>query len=250
MGIPVKKLKSTICPQKTTKKHQTATQGTSTVNLHQSSQGDSGSIDVNPTSVDSPSQVNDGTPDPLNGAPHLGSTAQPATESTSSASESTDKTNMDSPRSGSNSGSVAESTNSASKPSGIAQTNTPACGSQQPVDDPYDFEMSESDVPQETFKNSLGVEFGTGDIMVLGKTAKTYELVKVEGVLECTGKGKVQVTYIERKRERKIGPYVNKYKDPFAVRFNHLLYKLSSKTELSASEEATIKKILRITFDR
>ena len=92
----------------------------------------------------------------------------------------------------------------------------------------------------------LKVKFQTQDVCVLGKTSKTYEFVKILEVFP--EQKKLQVVYLEKKRSWQIAPYSKGYKESFRIRFNHLVYRLSTKDYLSAEEEATIKNIVRDTF--
>ena len=115
--------------------------------------------------------------------------------------------------------------------------------------DPYDFDCDENRTLgdlSKTYKNDLNVTFSIGDVAVLGETAKKYEFVKILDVMEESKR--INVIYLERKKGRKLGPFERTYTEPFKIRFNHLIYKLSSTTYFSAEEESKVKDTLRETF--
>ncbi len=119
-----------------------------------------------------------------------------------------------------------------------------------PQSDPYDFELNEPAADQiihKEYSNSFGVKFKVGDIMVLGKTAKTFELVQIQEILE-TGRT-VSALYMERRKDRTVAPFQKQYKDPISLMFNHLLFRCSRKDYLSMEEENDIKDKLSDIFD-
>ncbi len=142
----------------------------------------------------------------------------------------------------------AVSPSTSKKPAASAeQINHP--GSPAPID-PYKFSDSEDNLALCNFvsyENDLKVKFQKEDVCVLGKTSKSFDLVKVLEVLPKNKK--IEVMYLEKKKDRHIAPFAKQYRDPFKVRFNHLVYRLNNKDYLTIEEEATIKEVLMDTFN-
>ncbi len=116
--------------------------------------------------------------------------------------------------------------------------------------DPYDYNDHDDNLNlvelSKSYTNDLKVKFSIGDVAVLGRTSKKYDFVKILDIMEVSKK--LTVIYLERKRDRTLAPYEHTYREPFDIRFNHLIYKLSSTTYFSAEEEGIVKDTLRETF--
>ncbi len=114
--------------------------------------------------------------------------------------------------------------------------------------DPYDFEEATADqiIPKE-YSNGFGVKFQVGDVMALGLTKKTHDLVQIREILET--EGKVMAMYIEKKRDRTLAPFTNKYTEPIPLMFNHLIFRCTRKDYLSIDEENEIKDKLSNIFN-
>ncbi len=133
-----------------------------------------------------------------------------------------------------------------------AMTHSESINTESQVDH-FNFEKNENSVPGEIFKNGLGVKFQIGDVIVLGSTPKTYHLAKIVGVI--SEKKKVSVVYVAKKRDKSITsgwlivPFTKTYQKQIAVRFNHVLYKISCTNFLSTEEDVEIRALLKEMLD-
>ncbi len=117
-------------------------------------------------------------------------------------------------------------------------------------EDHYDFDLNQTAADQiihKEYSNSFGVKFQVGDVMAVGITRKTHDLVQIKEILETVGK--VSAMYIEKRRDRSLGPFTNTYREPISLMFNHLIYRCTRKDYLSMEEETEIKDKLADIFD-